>query len=116
MLALGEPVLAAMLPRARHPRWATLAVYLAFLSAFPDTHIVRKQGLEVAQATQEAAAAFCARLQATDAPDDLMPDLLAWDAALKQQGINPGTSADLTVATLFAHRLRAILPGERLSG
>ena len=34
--------------------------------------------------------------------------LLRWDAALKARGINPGTSADLTVATLFASRLSAI--------
>jgi triphosphoribosyl-dephospho-CoA synthase len=44
-----------------------------------------------------------------------VPDLLRWDAALKQRGINPGTSADLTVATLFAHRLRSILPPPRNS-
>jgi triphosphoribosyl-dephospho-CoA synthase len=42
--------------------------------------------------------------------------LLAWDAALKAKNINPGTSADLTVATLFAHRLATILPSERNSG
>jgi triphosphoribosyl-dephospho-CoA synthase len=45
-----------------------------------------------------------------------LPDLLQWDASLKQRGINPGTSADLTVATLFAHRLRTILPSARNSG
>jgi triphosphoribosyl-dephospho-CoA synthase len=31
--------------------------------------------------------------------------LLAFDRALKERGINPGTSADLTVATLFAATL-----------
>jgi triphosphoribosyl-dephospho-CoA synthetase len=35
--------------------------------------------------------------------------LLGWDAALKSRGINPGTSADLTVATLFAYRLSSML-------
>src|SRR5262249_61133019 len=33
----GEPALATALARATHPRWATLAVYLAFLSTFPDS-------------------------------------------------------------------------------
>ena len=28
--------------------------------------------------------------------------LLSFDAALKQDGLNPGTSADLCVATIFA--------------
>jgi triphosphoribosyl-dephospho-CoA synthase len=50
-----------------------------------------------------------------EAPSALLPDLLKWDAWLKQRGINPGTSADLTVATLFAHRLRTILPSARNS-
>jgi triphosphoribosyl-dephospho-CoA synthase len=30
---------------------------------------------------------------------------MAFDQALKERGLNPGTSADLTVATLFAWRL-----------
>jgi len=42
-----------------------------------------------------------------------LPGLLEWDAELKCQGINPGTSADLTVATLFADKLRRMLPTER---
>jgi triphosphoribosyl-dephospho-CoA synthase len=33
------------------------------------------------------------------------PPLAAFDASLKARGLNPGTSADLTVATLFAERL-----------
>lgn len=32
--------------------------------------------------------------------------LLAFDAALKSEGLNPGTSADFTVAMLFANRLQ----------
>jgi len=35
----------------------------------------------------------------------LCNELLAWDKALKESGWNPGTCADLTVATLFVHRL-----------
>jgi triphosphoribosyl-dephospho-CoA synthase len=34
--------------------------------------------------------------------------LLTWDGELKSRGINPGTSADLTVATVFASSLAAI--------
>jgi triphosphoribosyl-dephospho-CoA synthase len=116
VFALGEPVLTSMLPRTPDPAWATLAVYIGFLGAFPDTHIVRKYGIAVAEETRRTAASFHAQLQSTAMPDDLLPDLLAWDAALKRNGINPGTSADLTVATLFAHRLRSILPPERISG
>ena len=36
---------------------------------------------------------------------------LAFDAELKRKGINPGTSADLTVASLFAKKLAEALAG-----
>jgi triphosphoribosyl-dephospho-CoA synthase len=38
-------------------------------------------------------------------------DLLAFDRSLKARGLNPGTSADLTVATLFAASLQALEMG-----
>lgn len=112
---LGEPALAAALSRSADRTWATLAVYLKFLSAFPDSHIVRKHGAVTAEEVCRAALRFHARMQAGEDPAALRPDLLNWDAALKARGINPGTSADLTVATLFAHRLRTILPSARNS-
>jgi triphosphoribosyl-dephospho-CoA synthase len=112
---LGDPLLANALARATHPRWATLAVYLGFLSAFPDSHIVRKHGTGVAETTRRVALSFHRRMQSSEAIEALLPDLLAWDTKLKRDGINPGTSADLTVATLFAHRLRTILPPSSIS-
>jgi triphosphoribosyl-dephospho-CoA synthase len=54
-------------------------------------------------------------LQAVEHPNQVLPDLLAWDEALKAKAINPGTTADLTVATLFAYRLQTILPSVRNS-
>jgi triphosphoribosyl-dephospho-CoA synthase len=79
-------------------------VFLAFLSGWPDSHIVRKHGLRVAQSvTHEARRRHDAmhRAHARGAVADELLTLAAWDAELKAQGINPGTSADLTVATLF---------------
>jgi triphosphoribosyl-dephospho-CoA synthase len=35
-----------------------------------------------------------------------LPDLQTFDSALKDKDINPGTSADLTVATLFVSNLQ----------
>jgi triphosphoribosyl-dephospho-CoA synthase len=112
---LGEPLFTAALARSDEPKWATLAVYLAFLSSFPDSHVVREHGAAVGDEVRRHGAEFARRLQQAGAPETLLPDLLAWDAALKHRGINPGTSADLTVATLFAHRLRSILPPARNS-
>jgi triphosphoribosyl-dephospho-CoA synthase len=112
----GEPVLEPALSPSSDRPWATLAVYLEFLCTFPDSHIVRKHGADTAEEVRRAARPFRARIQAGEDRGTLLPDLLKWDAWLKQRGINPGTSADLTVATLFAHHLRTILPSARNSG
>jgi triphosphoribosyl-dephospho-CoA synthase len=91
--------------RRRDPKWTTLAVYLGFLAAFPDTHIVRRHGIVAAEDVRRGAVEFEHRLETAEEPDDLLDDLLAWDRELKAIGLNPGTTADLTVATLFARRL-----------
>jgi len=113
---LGEPLLETALRRPADAKWAALAAYLGFLSAFPDTHIVRKHGPAAAEEVRRTATAFHHRMQAADRDDDLIADILRWDADLKAKAINPGTSADLTVASLFAHRLRNILPSACNSG
>lgn len=112
---LGVPQLDAVLARTHDRSWAILAVYLGFLSAFPDSHVVRKYGPAPAEDVRRRACDFRLRLDAGEPPDDLLPELLHWDADLKRREINPGTSADLTVATAFAHRLRNILPSARNS-
>ncbi|MEJ0074470.1 MAG: triphosphoribosyl-dephospho-CoA synthase [Alphaproteobacteria bacterium] len=110
----GLPEYQAAARRWAEPRWAALAVYLAFLADIPDTHIARKFGAPSAESLRCEAVAYRRQLQSTDAPNALLGELMAWDAALKARGINPGTSADLTVATLFARRL--LLPDASKSG
>ena len=112
---LGLPLFESISHRKEPEKWATLATFLGFLSAFPDSHITRKLGPETAKCVQRTALKFAARLQAVEQPDQVLPDLLAWDEALKAKAINPGTTADLTVATLFAYRLQTILPSVRNS-
>lgn len=83
------------------------AVHLAFMAAFPDSHIVRKFGTEIAE-TVRAEAEAVERTVIWSAPAARRhPPLAAFDASLKARGLNPGTSADLTVAALFAARLGA---------
>jgi triphosphoribosyl-dephospho-CoA synthase len=113
---LGLPLLEAAIQHRADPEWATLATYLGFLSAFPDSHILRKQDAQTAETVQRTAAGFQASLRAAENPAHLLSELLVWDAALKADGVNPGTSADLTVATLFAYRLQTTLPSVRNSG
>jgi triphosphoribosyl-dephospho-CoA synthase len=92
--------------RFGHVPWAVTRVYLGFLAHIPDTLIERKFGGHVAAEVLEEAAPIEAGLAATDAPEQMTPPLLAFDRSLKERNLNPGTSADLTVATLFAHTLQ----------
>ncbi len=92
--------------------WAVTDAYLRFLARLPDTHIARKHGTVAAEAVRQEAEAAIARLDASAQSEALAPDLIAWDASLKRRSLNPGTSADLTVATIFAWRLgNALRPG-----
>jgi len=102
----GVARLRSDLPRWDSESWATTSVYLGFLARLPDSHIARKFDLARAQAICAAAQSFDKLLQETDIPERIVPTLLAFDAELKGAGINPGTSADLTVASLFALRLQ----------
>jgi triphosphoribosyl-dephospho-CoA synthase len=111
----GQAALAAARARALDRRSATLAVFLAFLAAFPDSHVVRKHGSTIAEEIRRTARGLHARFQSEE-PAHLVDDLLAWDRALKDRNINPGTSADLTVATLFAAHLAGILPSASNNG
>lgn len=79
---------------------AVQRVFLAYLASAPDAHIVRKHGAVVAQSVMNDAAAWQQRPPCGRSLDH-DPAWSAWDERLKQQGINPGTSADLTVASLF---------------
>jgi triphosphoribosyl-dephospho-CoA synthase len=108
IFSLGLPALATGRRRHADARWSTLAVYLTFLAALPDTHIVRKFDMGVAEAVRREAADWRDAFAAARDPEEISDSLLDWDAALKSRGINPGTSADLTVATLFASNLSRV--------
>lgn len=81
--------------------WAVTALYLYFLAEFDDSHIVRKHGGQVALAIKQEAKQHFQQYTNQDNPKLYQASLLNWDADLKKRGINPGTSADLTVATIL---------------
>jgi triphosphoribosyl-dephospho-CoA synthase len=80
---------------------AATLVYMDFLAAFPDSHLLRKHGAAVAEEVRGEAAALTADLRAGERARRRTA-LLAFDSRLKAKGLNPGTSADLTVASLLA--------------
>jgi triphosphoribosyl-dephospho-CoA synthase len=86
--------------------WAVTSVYLGFLAHIPDTLIERKFGARTASKVAEEARPIESGLIECDMPETMAAPLLAFDRSLKERGLNPGTSADLTVATLFAKALQ----------
>jgi triphosphoribosyl-dephospho-CoA synthase len=95
---LGAPTFIAAMARGASAAEAATAVDLAFLVAEPDSHIARKFGRDVAEALRDEAAS---RRDILLEPARRYEALLAWDAELKARGLNPGTCADLTVASIF---------------
>ena len=102
--AIGLPALEAARHQGLDPAWCTSAIHLAYLRAVPDSHIARKAGAETAEAVRREVETALAGLDLTARP---VTPLLTLDAALKARGLNPGTSADFTVATLFWDALAA---------
>jgi len=95
---IGLPALHAARSQGLDPAWCTTAVHLAYLRWVPDSHIARKAGADVADSVRREAEAALAGLDLAAKP---VERLLALDTTLKARGLNPGTSADFTVATLF---------------
>ncbi len=87
--------------------WAVTRVYLGFLAHLPDTLIERKFGARSAALVREEAAAIEAGFAESQTAETMIAPLLAFDRSLKERELNPGTSADLTVATLFAATLES---------
>ena len=97
-----------MLARSR-ARWtgpqAVVALYLTFLARFKDSHIERKLGSVAAEGVRLEAIRLVESLESSKSPAMNVEELAHFDRSLKHRGINPGTSADLTVATLLAGNL-----------
>jgi triphosphoribosyl-dephospho-CoA synthase len=95
------------LERFEDESWAATYVYLVYLSTWRDSLIERKFGTATAQTVSERARELHSQLSSYSDPSHLKESLLSWDEALRVAGLNPGTSADLTVATVFAAKLTA---------
>ena len=89
----------------QRPAWATTAVHLHFMAQFLDSHVVRKYGEIIAKMVQAEAAAHEADFLKAYNPKTFQTPLLQFDTALKKRGLNPGTSADMTVAVLLMAQL-----------
>jgi triphosphoribosyl-dephospho-CoA synthase len=89
-------------------QWATVAVFAGLLRVIPDSHIERKFGSGYTGKVIERMTEIERIMAVTSAPERLLPVLEEVDAEFKNAGINPGTTADLTVACLLAVRLEKL--------
>ena len=103
------PALAAFKARWGSDEWAASGIYLGLLCRFPDSHVARKHGEVRAVEVSRIAAKLDSRLAQCNAPQEILQRQQRADAKFKRAGINPGTTADLTVATLVACYLEQLL-------
>lgn len=88
------------LAAASSPDLAITTLHMTLLAEYPDSHIARKFGLEKANEVRDQARALSHLWTPVAVPKSRL-GLLDFDADLKSRGLNPGTTADLVVATLF---------------
>lgn len=115
ILDFGVPRYRERLQRWKWSAWATTAVHLGFMARHCDTHIMRKQGEQAALSVQAQARAHEQQFLSMENPKNYQRHLLDFDAALKGAGLNPGTSADLTVATLLVTMLEDVYAEKRVT-
>ncbi|MGR8930177.1 MAG: triphosphoribosyl-dephospho-CoA synthase [Gammaproteobacteria bacterium] len=81
--------------------WAALSVFAHILARYPDSHVERKYGKQYSEWIAEEMALLCKTVGAAGEPEKVLPMLYRIDQAFKAKKINPGTSADFTVATVL---------------
>ncbi|MCS3904468.1 triphosphoribosyl-dephospho-CoA synthase [Methylohalomonas lacus] len=85
--------------------WSLVACYLSFLTQFSDSHITRKYGESVARDVRQQGDKILTSFLSYRNPEEAASELLEFDAQLKAEAINPGTSADLSVTCLLVSEL-----------
>lgn len=90
--------------------WSTTLLYLTLLSRFDDSHVLRKNGKTIATQLRVDAHTHLAAFVELDNPKLYQKNLLEWDKILKENRINPGSCADMTVATLYLVSIIAHMP------
>lgn len=108
----GLPELEAARRHAISEEDAITTLHMAFLATFLDSHIARKHGATAA-AYVRSSAREREELWRPAAGPASRDRLLEFDRQLKTEGLNPGTTADFVVATLFAATIIARTAGNR---
>lgn len=86
-------------------KWAAVSCYLKLMSEFPDSHIQRKYGVEVAEKIRIRSGVVVEHFLNASNWDTKLELIKKFDEELKANNINPGTCADLTAASLLIYNL-----------
>lgn len=111
IFVMGLPRLIQGRARYGAHEWAVTDLYLSLLAKIPDTLISRKFGVKAATQVTENAYKTLRTFVEAETAEARVDTLLTFDKSLKDSGLNPGTTADLTVATLFASSLQVMQTG-----
>lgn len=113
---LAIPSYHSALSRWGDEAWAAATVFLGLLKRIPDSHLERKFGLRYTRMVTARAAELESALSRSLRPEQVLDLFHEVDSEFKACGINPGTTADLTVACLLAARLETLLSGYEHGG
>ncbi len=102
IFCFGVPQFKTLNMRWQDEKWATSGVFLSFLAQYPDSLIERKFGQLKAREISDMISELEMELCRSDLPGRYEAQLLEIDSQLKRDLINPGTTADLTAASIFA--------------
>lgn len=98
----GVPRYQTLIEKWGDEKWAATGLFLSYLRDYPDSLIERKYGLLKAREISDMISDLEMELCHSDSPGRYEAQLLEIDRQLKRNLINPGTSADLTAASIFA--------------
>ena len=105
ILSFGLPKFRSLKHRWQDEKWATTGLFLGYLSHYQDSLIERKYGMLKAKEISDMIRELEMELCRSDLPGGYEAQLLQIDSQLKRDLINPGTTADLTAASIFASGL-----------
>ncbi|MEM7401876.1 MAG: triphosphoribosyl-dephospho-CoA synthase [Pseudomonadota bacterium] len=101
----GLPKFRSLKHRWQDEKWAVTGLFLGYLSTYEDSLIERKYGMLKAKEISDMIRKLEMELCRSDLPGGYEAQLLQIDSQLKRDLINPGTTADLTAASIFASGL-----------
>ena len=86
-------------------RYPVVGIYLMFLAEYPDSLVIRKFGKDRANHLRDDVKFLYQEFSNMKNPKKFEDTLLKIDEELKNKRINPGTTADVTVATVLVASL-----------